>query len=89
MAQMFRLRMWVTVNIRANISSAIVNVRGAAGKNEGYSENSKMEYPKSLTELLRLEEKKNISSRCYFIKFLYLFKNRYVRKEKQAKCTKY
>jgi hypothetical protein len=32
------------------------------------SENSKKEYPKSVTELLRLEEKRFLQGVCYFIK---------------------
>jgi hypothetical protein len=31
------------------------------------SENSKKEYPKSVTELLRLEEKRFVQGVCYFI----------------------
>jgi hypothetical protein len=31
------------------------------------SENSKKEYPKSVTELLRLEEKRLVPGACYFI----------------------
>jgi hypothetical protein len=31
------------------------------------SENSKKEYPKSVTELLRLEEKRYLQGVCYFI----------------------
>jgi hypothetical protein len=31
------------------------------------SENSKREYPKSVTELLRLEEKRFVQGVCYFI----------------------
>jgi hypothetical protein len=39
------------------------------------SENSKKEYPKSVTELLRLEEKRFLQGVCYFINnILCLFK---------------
>jgi hypothetical protein len=39
------------------------------------SENSKKEeYPKSVTELLRIEEKRFVQGFCYFIKFINLFK---------------
>jgi hypothetical protein len=37
------------------------------------SENSKREYPKSVTELLRLEEKKNCARRQYFINKIHKF----------------
>jgi hypothetical protein len=41
------------------------------------SENSKKEYPKSFTELLRLEEKGFVQGVCYFIhKFPYLLKKK-------------
>jgi hypothetical protein len=39
------------------------------------SENRKREYSKSVTELLRLEEKSFVQGVSYFIKFQYLFKN--------------
>jgi hypothetical protein len=51
------------------------------------SENSKKEYPKSVTELLRLEKKKKDlckASVTSYTKFLTLFQKR-----KRSKCTKY
>jgi hypothetical protein len=49
------------------------------------SENSKKEYPKSVTDLLRLEEETFLQGVCYFTKtFLYFFINRHVRKEKEV-----
>jgi hypothetical protein len=37
------------------------------------SENSKKEYPKSVTELLRLEEKQFLQGVCYFINNIPIF----------------
>jgi hypothetical protein len=37
------------------------------------SENSKKEYPKSVTELLRLEEKRFLQGVCYFINNIPIF----------------
>jgi hypothetical protein len=52
------------------------------------SANSKKEYPKAVTELLRLEEKRLVQGVSYFInkipKFISKLKNRYVRKEKEV-----
>jgi hypothetical protein len=46
------------------------------------SENSKKEYPKSVTELSRLEEKRFLQGVCYFINNIPIYIcNRYVRKE--------
>jgi hypothetical protein len=44
------------------------------------SENSKKEYPQSVTELLRLEEKRSVHGVCYFISTIpiYLKKERYI-----------
>jgi hypothetical protein len=48
------------------------------------SENSKKENPKSVTELLRLEEKRFVQGVCYFIN-----KIPKLIKTKRSKCTKY
>jgi hypothetical protein len=37
------------------------------------SENCKKEYPKSVTELLRLEEKRFLQGVCYFVKNIPIF----------------
>jgi hypothetical protein len=47
------------------------------------SENSRKEYPKSVTDLLRLEVRLFVQGACYFIKNIPVFiLNRYVRKGK-------
>jgi hypothetical protein len=48
------------------------------------SEKSKKEYPKSVTELLRLEEKRFVQGVCYFINRIPKFICK-----KRSKCTKY
>jgi hypothetical protein len=49
------------------------------------SENSKKEYPKSVRELLRIEEKRFVQGVCYFINSIPIFiENRYVTKEKEV-----
>jgi hypothetical protein len=49
------------------------------------SKNSKKEYPKSVTGLLRLEEKRFVQGACYFINNIPIFiQNRYVRKGKEG-----
>jgi hypothetical protein len=45
------------------------------------SENSKQEYPKSVTELLRLEEKRFVQGVCYFINNIFKF---ILKKEKKC-----
>jgi hypothetical protein len=53
------------------------------------SENNKKEYPKSVTELLRLEEKRFLQGVCYFIKtILYLVKID-MQGKKISRCTRY
>jgi hypothetical protein len=49
------------------------------------SENSKKEYPKSVTELLRLEEKRLVQGICYFINKI----PKFIKEKKRSKCTKY
>jgi hypothetical protein len=49
------------------------------------SENSKKEYPKSVKELLRLQEKRFVQGVCYFINRL----PKCIKKRKRRKCTKY
>jgi hypothetical protein len=48
------------------------------------SENSKKEYPKSVTELLRLEKKRFVQGVCYFTNKSYS-----KGKRKRSKCIKY
>jgi hypothetical protein len=49
------------------------------------SENCKKEYPKSVTELLRLEEKRFLQGICYFINNIPIFMwNKYVRKVREV-----
>jgi hypothetical protein len=48
------------------------------------SENSKKEYPKSVTELLRLEEKRFLQGICHFINKI----PNLLKKRKRSKCTK-
>jgi hypothetical protein len=50
-------------------------------------ENSKKEYPKSVTLLLRLEEKRFVQGVCYFINKIPKFITKKIRK--RSKCTKY
>jgi hypothetical protein len=67
--------------------SSAMSVRGVAAATvmDILSENSKKEYPESVTELLRLEEKK-ICARCLLLhrqnSYIYL-------KRKRSVCTKY
>jgi hypothetical protein len=49
------------------------------------SENSKKEYPQSVTELLRIEEKRFVQGVCYFIKQTSKI---YLKKGKRSKYTK-
>jgi hypothetical protein len=49
------------------------------------SEKSKREYPKSVTELLRLEEEKFVQGVSYFINKIPIF---ILKKRKRSICTK-
>jgi hypothetical protein len=69
-------------------------VRGPTGNNDGHFvwEQKKKEYPKSVTELLVLEEKRFVQGVSYFInkipKFIYKIKKIY-KKRKRSQCTNY
>jgi hypothetical protein len=49
------------------------------------SENSIKEYTKSVTELLRLQEKRFVQGICYFINKI----PKFIKNRKRSKCTKY
>jgi hypothetical protein len=51
------------------------------------SENNKKEYPKLVTELLRLEENRFVQGVCYFINNIPIFDIKKIKK--RNKCTKY
>jgi hypothetical protein len=76
----------VTGSKRRNIrvSSEIATVREPKGNSDGYFFENSKEYPKLVTELLRLQEKKCVQGVCYFINKIPKFI-----KKRESKCTKY
>jgi hypothetical protein len=52
---------------------------------DSLSENSEKEYPKSVSELVWLKEKRFVQAVCYFVNKIYKF----ILKRKRSICTKY